>query len=282
MDAGIKERIEGHLGAVVAMRRVHRGYTPAERWIVRTATGAAFAKVATTPYTAAALRAEQRVYASISADWMPAFLGFDAHPERPILLLEDLSAAHWPPPWRPGDVERVRDALADVARTRCDAPPLDRAELRGWADVARDPAPFASLGLCTAAWLDRALPALVRAEQQTPLEGDDLLHNDVRSDNLALLPDRVVFVDWNFASRGPAALDRAAWAPSLRLEGGPPPEAADADAYAVVIAGFFAARAGLPPIPDAPRVRPFQLQQLRVALPWACRVLGLPAPDGGA
>ena len=46
------------------------------------------------------------------------------------------------------------------------------------------------------------------------------------------------------------------------------------------MAGFFATRAGLPDIPDAPFVRSFQHRQLRIALPWAARVLGLPPPDG--
>jgi hypothetical protein len=32
----------------------------------------------------------------------------------------------------------------------------------------------------------------------------------------------------------------------------------------------------LPAPPGAPRVRGFQRAQLEVALPWACRVLGLP------
>ena len=37
---------------------------------------------------------------------------------------------------------------------------------------------------------------------------------------------------------------------------------------------------GIPPIPQAPRVRDVRLSQLRAALPWAARALGLPPPDG--
>ena len=51
---------------------------------------------------------------------------------------------------------------------------------------------------------------------------------------------------------------------------------------AAVISGFFAERAGKPVIPTAPRVRVVQTQQLRTALPWAARALGLPALDGPA
>ena len=45
-----------------------------------------------------------------------------------------------------------------------------------------------------------------------------------------------------------------------------------------LVTGYFAARAGLPVIPHAPLVREVQLTQLRVALPWAARALGLPPP----
>jgi hypothetical protein len=45
------------------------------------------------------------------------------------------------------------------------------------------------------------------------------------------------------------------------------------DDFAVVVAGFFAAGAGLPPPEGAPLVR----AQLEVALPWACTVVGLSA-----
>jgi SAM-dependent methyltransferase len=96
-----------------------------------------------------------------------------------------------------------------------------------------------------------------------------------------VLPDRVVLVDWNCAVRGNGALDVAFLAPSLRLEGGPLPEETlpGGAALAAVVSGFFACRAGRPVIPEAPRARWIQLRQLRIALPWAARVLGLPAPD---
>jgi hypothetical protein len=45
------------------------------------------------------------------------------------------------------------------------------------------------------------------------------------------------------------------------------------------MAGFFAGRTGLPAPPTAPQVRPFQLRQAEVALPWAARELDLPPPE---
>ena len=93
---------------------------------------------------------------------------------------------------------------------------------------------------------------------------------------------QVIFVDWNLASLSNGRLDLGCWLPSLAYEGGPEPEQIlpDAPEAAAWVAGFFAARAGLPPIVDAPRVRLVQQQQLSTALPWVVRALGL-RPLGG-
>jgi thiamine kinase-like enzyme len=102
----------------------------------------------------------------------------------------------------------------------------------------------------------------------------------VRSDNLCFAGDRVVLVDWNWACRGNRTVDVASWLPSLHLEGGPPPEAIlpRAPTLAAAISGYFAARAGRHAETESDRaVRVLQLSQLRVALPWAVRALGLAA-----
>lgn len=89
--------------------------------------------------------------------------------------------------------------------------------------MERDPEPFLSLGLVTEEWLGKALPSLVQAEKEAPLEGEAFLHLDIRSDNICLLEDHVVFIDWNHACLGNSAFDIAAWLPSLSSEGGPIP-----------------------------------------------------------
>jgi aminoglycoside phosphotransferase (APT) family kinase protein len=126
------------------------------------------------------------------------------------------------------------------------------------------------------------LPSLLAASQECVLAGDCFLHFDVRSDNVCFEGDRTVLVDWNWAVIGNPVIDVAAWLPSLEAEGGPPPEEIlpDAPEAASLVAGFFAARAGLPPPATAPRVREVQLAQLRSALPWAARALALVPPDG--
>lgn len=283
----LRRRIAALVGSEVAMaHEPPGGFTVAGRWVVGLADGrSAFVKVGTTPDTAEWLRSEHHWCTRIGGRFMPEVVAFDDG-EEPIVVFEDLSTAHWPPPWRDGDLVRVVDTLAEVASAAPDAAlaPLEDAShwSEGWGDVARDPGPLLSLRLASPAWLEGALPELIAAAAAAPLSGTALVHADVRSDNLCILEDRVVLVDWNLPHRGNATFDLAALAPSLRLEGGPLPDelVPDQPELAALLAGYFCQRAGLPTIPQAPRVRRFQERQARVALPWAARALGLPPPDG--
>jgi hypothetical protein len=272
------ERILGREASTWA-RVESRGYSVNEHWTVGFADGSrAFLKEASVDPHPQWLRDEQHVYASVRGPFMPDFLGFEDG-EKPLLLLEDLLPdARWPPPWQPGDVDAVLEALREVAAAPVDGalPRVADDDWAGWAEIARDPAPFLSTGVASAAWLARSLPTLLDAAERAPLDGDSLVHCDVRSDNLCLRDGRAVLLDWNHARIGNPAFDVAFWLPSLVLEHGPPPDGFGVDELAVVVAGFFAVRAGLPPPEGAPLVRGFQREQLEIALPWACRVLDLP------
>jgi aminoglycoside phosphotransferase (APT) family kinase protein len=201
--------------------------------------------------------------------------------DQPELWLEDLAEAHWPPQWRAGDIERVQQTMADIHRI----PPPPHLERRDpnagdWAAIAAQPDAFLGLGWVDEAWLADALPVLTKAEQTPPDEPDGLLHADLRSDNLCLLPDRTLVIDWNHAHVGPIGHDMAFWACSLEVEGGPRPDdhVANGPFWSAATSGFFLRRAGMPFLEFAPRVRWIQQIQGRVALPWACRQLGLPRP----
>jgi Ser/Thr protein kinase RdoA (MazF antagonist) len=262
-----------------------RGYTPARRLRVTFADGStAFAKVAVNESTAEWLAAEHVVYSQVEGDFLPRLMGYDDG-EPALLLLEDLIGAHWPPPWSEAQIAAVSALLDRLATTW---PPqgvpsieIYREELTsGWRLVEQDPGPFLSFGLCSPRWLAEVLPALRDSVDRAPIEGESLLHFDVRSDNIALLGDRAVLVDWNWACIGNPLLDRAAWAPSLHVEGGPPPDVHVRDcppAFPALLAGFWAARVGLPAPPGAaPGLRELQLAQLAVVLPWAVGALRLP------
>jgi len=258
---------------------VRRGYSLNEHWRVTFDDGGrAFLKEGRVDPSPQWVRDEHRVYTLVRGPFMPELLGFEDGAQ-PLLVLEDLMpGGRWPPPWRPGDVESVREALAQVAAVDVDGelPRLVDDPWPGWREVAADPQPFLSLRLVSRAWLDRALPVLLDAAAAAPLDGRALVHCDVRSDNLCLRDERAMLVDWNHAHVGNAAVDVAFWLPSLALEGGPAPQDAGVDECAVVVAGFFASLAGLPAPAGAPTVRAFQRAQLEVALPWACAALGLP------
>jgi len=122
---------------------------------------------------------------------------------------------------------------------------------------------------------------LREAAAACPFAGDALVHFDLRSDNVCIRDGRALIVDWNWAAVGEPTWDLAGWLASLAAEGGPQPEELlrGGGPYAAVVAGYFAARAGLPPPPTAdPSVRDLQLSQLREARPWAARELRLPTP----
>lgn len=287
-DGAIAAQVAGALGAEPRswISMAHRGCTNNARWIVRFTDGrTAFVKAAVDRQTAGWLRAEQRVYSNLHAPFLPRLLAW-IDGDLPVLVLEDLQDAHWPPPWTTARIDAVRRLLHEVAAT---PPPQglgrledEGARLQGWSAVETDPRPFLRLGLCSADWLRRNLPALRAASEGASLAGDALVHLDVRSDNLCLRGERSFLVDWNLAVVGNPLIDLVGWLPSLRMEGGPLPDeiaGEGAGELAALLAGYWAARAGLPPPPTAPRVRAVQLAQLRVALPWAARVLGLPAPN---
>lgn len=274
-----------------AWRPVTRGgQTAASRWVATLPDGSSrFVKIAHTDDTASWIRDEHLFYAMAGArPYLPAFLGWHDDGERPVLVLEDLSESTWPPPWSAEGVEAVLHCLEEVAAS--DVPPdlpdarASQFALDAWPRVAADPEPFLSLGLCSPDWLERCLPALSAASATADFAGHELLHFDVRSDNLCLRDGRVILVDWNFACVGNPIFDVAAWLPSLHSEGGPAPDdllptTDEVAAIASLLAGNFGWRAAQPDIPEAPHVRPLQRAQARTAVPWAARALGLPPPS---
>jgi thiamine kinase-like enzyme len=284
-------RIERLLGSrPVTFRRRAAPWQPSEaieggndRFSVELADGRrVFVKLARAPHTASWIRREAEVYEHLHGSFMPALVAFDDDAAEPMLVLEDLSRADWDIAWDPRRVAAVRRALRELAGS---TPPPNTLPIRvafpelfgQWEVVASDPEPFLGTGIRSREWLDAALPVLRSAADAARVDGDDLLHLDVRSDNLCFRDGRAILVDWNWCCLGAADLDVAQWLPSLAMEGGPPPwEVLPGGArYGALLAGVWAARVGLPAPTTAPTIREMQRRQLQVVLAWCERDLGL-------
>ena len=192
-------------------------------------------------------------------------------------------------PWDRTELDAVVTALEEVhdALTPSPAAHLETAQrffqhfFGGWAALAAaDDTP----GLDP--WCRANLPRLAELEASWPeaIDGQTLVHGDIRSDNILIGPAGPVFVDWPHAAVGNPVFDLVAWASSVVLEGGPLPEellaahrpsrSADPDVVSVLLAavsGFFVSHSLRSPPPGLPTLRPFQTAQGEVALAWLRR-----------
>ena len=208
-----------------------------------------------------------------------------------VLVFDEVQGDHPAQPWRPDELDRVLDGLARLADMLTPSPlPVSAVgtaadavarQLCGWRRL-RDQQLAGELAQLDA-WSLRHLAALAELEARAPtaVVGETLVHFDIRADNLLLAPETVWFVDWPHARIGAAWLDLIAFAPSVRMQGGPEPDqlvaqfpaarTADADAITAAVAtvaGFFTRQALQPPPPGLPTLRAFQAAQGHVARDW--------------
>ena len=316
VPAAVRERTESTLSArVTRASRAWGGYSPTPTFRLLLADGRrAFFKAASPESTAFARVAhgrEERVYGELHdriGDWSPRRIASFGVDDWRVLLLEDVGPKS-APPWTAGLARRVAQSLgrfhASTAEHRLPdwiprpgAHPAMGIRPAAWSFSPDDVARLASLAINrereAVAWLDAHLPAL---QQAAAMIADArfaraLLHVDVRSDNLRWTNGRLYLFDWPHIGVGPPEFDAAAFAQTVPIEGGPseeqvmawygetwPVEPAALDAAVASIAGYFADHAWAPELPELPRVRTFQRQQLAVTLRWAARRLGLPDPD---
>lgn len=290
IPAELRAQVEEHLGGrVVCAASQPGGFSPGVAARLRLDNrGRAFVKAVgdINPDSPDIHRAEARIAAALPASTPAArLIGSIDSSGWVILLFEDI--AGWTPtmPWQPSELDRVLTAMTDLARELTPAP-IDAPQVStrfkalgaGWHRLA-DAGPTPDLHPWAAAHLDEL--AGLEAGWAAAATGTSLVHADIRADNILLTQDRVVFVDWPWASHAAPWFDLICMLPSVEMQGGPPPEqilarhplAQEADPAAITavvaaLAGMFVWLSGLPPPPGLPTLRAFQRAQGEIAVGW--------------
>lgn len=298
LPPAVRRGVEDVLGSpVVRARSQPGGFSPGSADRVRTRDGRrAFVKAVgprLNPDSPALHRAEARIAGWLPAELpVPTLLGAVEVDDWVAVVLEDVDGSVPALPWRAEDLDAALRALTDLATraTPCPVPGLPAtrtavaADLAGFERFAADGTGGAELP---------ALPDLDRLRELASrglaaLDGDTLVHGDLRADNVLVTARGAVLVDWPWASRGPAWLDTVLLAVEVERFGGhdvdgllrtlPQTRDVDPDDVTGVLAGFagyFLDTARRPPPPGLPTVREFQRVQGVALLDWVrARVSG--------
>lgn len=200
------------------------------------------------------------------------------------LCLEDVEGRHPDEPWTERDLDLViacvekmsRDLTPSPIQVDMTLPEFFRSTINGWRIALERGESRLD------AWALRNLDRLAKLEGRAPgaVEGDALVHCDIRADNLLISGERVYVLDWPWARTGAAWIDLVAMAPSVTMQGGPLPEqfltrldlrgvtGGAIDAVVASLAGYFVVRALEPAPQGIPTVRAFQAAQGRVSIAW--------------
>ncbi len=291
LPEGLREAVGRVLGGpVVAARSQAGGFSPGSADRVRTAAGErAFVKAVDAvrhPGSADLHRREAGVLALLPSGLsVPRLLAVVEEAGWLALVTEDVDGRTPELPWRRDELDAALAAF-DVLTGHVPAGELEAQlpparddlteELDGFARLSDDPP--GDLDPWVAERVDE-LAALGRRGTEA-LEGDRLLHTDVRADNLLVLRrGGVAVVDWPYAVRGAPFFDVLGlllnvrlWDPALDADGlldGHCPGAGDA-ATAVLagMAGMFIDNARKPAPEGLPRLRVFQAAQGAAAVVW--------------
>lgn len=242
-------------------------------------------------------RREARVTAVLPGD-VPAahLLGLYDDGDWVALVLEDVEGRRPTTPWATDDLRSALAALDRVARAPLPAALSDLPgtaaelahDLAGFDRLRADPDPHLD------PWVRDHLDDLLALAARAPsaLAGDQLVHSDVRADNMIVRSDgTTTLVDWPWATRGAAWCDVLALLLDVRLHddagthdvdalleahsGGA--DTGDLDAVLAGFSGYFLDAARRPAPAGLPTLRAFQAAEGRAATGWLRQRL-----EGGA
>ena len=296
LPAAVRAGIEDVLGSpVVAAVNQPGGFSPGLAARVRCADGGrAFVKAVGTPLNPESPdihRREAVVTAALPGGVpVPRLRGSYDDGDWVALVLDEVDGRMPHDPWRPDELRTVVSAVTELSRslTPCPVPsPRVAADevrelMLGYRDLAADPP--GDLDPWERRHLDRL--AGLAASALEVVDGDTLVHFDLRADNVLLSGSRVWFVDWPWAFRGAAWIGSVMLLKNAAFHGHDPepyledhPLLADVDpwhvtAFVAGMAGFFGSAGRRPAPPGLPTVRAFQLAQHATTLAWVRRRTG--------
>jgi len=256
-----------------------------------------------------ALLREERIYQEIPdllGRWAPRLHTAITVQDWHILLIDDLGPPTVPP-WSPTKTQAITHELAAFHQSTMDKPfpawltrPDEQLAQESWEKTAHASQEFQTIAALAGsqadeaqAWFHQLTPRIEQAMHTPALRTGPfaLLHGDLRSDNLRCIQGHVYLFDWPAATIGRPEWDMVAFAQSIAVEAGPPPEqvlawyaerfsfrARDLEEALVWWLTFFAERAWRAEIPGLPRLRRFQRQQLATMIAWLARHWLLPHP----
>jgi aminoglycoside phosphotransferase (APT) family kinase protein len=297
LPAQVRAAIESHLGSpVISATNQVGGFSPGLAARVRCANGRrAFVKAAglvLNPETPGMYRDEIRIAGALPAPTPAPRLRYSYDDgDWVVLVFDEIDGAMPEMPWRPANIRLVLDGLAELAQVLTPAPISDVPtiaeklgdDLLGYRRLRDDPP--ADLD----PWERRNLGRLADLASATAstMDGDTLLHVDIRADNILIGADgRAYFVDWPHASLGAPWVDMVAFGLNATLYGVDPepllagqPLLAGVDPWHITallagLAGYFAEGSRRPAPPGLPTLREFQRVQGVAAVDWLRRRTG--------
>ena len=296
LPAHVRAAIEQHLGTPVVLAHDQvGGFSPGVAARVRCADGTrAFVKAVGTelnPESPAIHRAEARIAAALPvAAAAPRLRAAVDDGDWVALIFDEIDGRMPHEPWRRDELDRVLDAVTGLSRalTPCPVPDVPAAResvddiLLGYRSLHDQPPD--DLDPWEARHLDRLADLAESALEH--VDGDTLVHFDLRADNILLAGDDVWFVDWPWAFRGAAWIDSLTLVKNAAFHGHDPEalvaehpvlasvEPALISAFVAGMAGFFSSIARRPAPPGLPTLRAFQRAQHTTTLAWLRRRVG--------
>lgn len=286
LPPGVRKAVEAQVGSsVVAAESRTSGFTPGFASVLTDENGERhFVKAASTRAQrmfAEAYREEARKLRALPAEAPAARLLWTLDVEDWFVLsLEHVDGRQPRRPWTMPDLDASLDALETVAALLTPAPAdLDLVPLA--VEFATFPAFWDHVRTTRPGLPHLEEAAALAGRQAEVVDGDTLVHTDVRDDNVLVTPDgRAVLCDWNWPCVG------AAWVDTLLLLVGPRGDGLDveavlatrrltrevpADSIDIVLAllvGFFFRQADEPVPPTSPHLRDHQRWQGDVCWEW--------------